>query len=255
MSRLFIGGKTEFCDIIPHTLSIPSRDGEPPVDSLFERHRVISERIRRAAEKAGRAPESVILMGVTKTVDTARINEALRLGLTHIGENRVQEAMQKRAELQGAATHHLIGALQTNKARKAVELFDVIQSVDRIRLVDTLDRVAAELNKVQRCLVEVKISNEPTKTGVPLNEAEQLIDAVAARAHLKLEGMMTIGELGASEQVTRNAFATVARFFESQKRKFGSQPILSMGMSDDFEVAIAEGSTMVRIGTALFGRR
>ncbi len=250
-----MGVKTGFCVIIARTLSIPSLDGVPPVDSLFERYRMISERMRRAAERAGRVPESVFLLGVTKTVDANRINQAIASGITNLGENRIQEALAKRSELKGTATHHLIGALQTNKARKAVELFDVIQSVDRERLAQTLDRVAAEMNKVQRCLVEVKISSEPSKSGVPLAEAEVLIDSVARCENLKLEGIMTIGELGLSADETRRAFASVARFFESQKKKFGASPILSMGMSADFETALEEGSTMVRIGTALFGAR
>jgi pyridoxal phosphate enzyme (YggS family) len=221
---------------------------------LFERYRVISEKMRAAAVRAGRAPESVVLLGVTKTVDAARINRAIELGVAKLGENRVQEAIVKRPELQ-PAEQHLIGALQTNKARKAIELFDVIQSLDRSRLAETLDRVGGEMNKIQRCLVEVKITNEPTKSGVPLADAEALIDDVLARKNLKLEGLMTIGELGAAPQQTHAAFAAAARFFESQKSKFGAAPVLSMGMSDDFEIAIEEGSTMVRIGTALFGAR
>jgi pyridoxal phosphate enzyme (YggS family) len=122
-------------------------------------------------------------------------------------------------------------------------------------LAQTLDRAASDAGKVQRCLVEVKISSEPTKSGVPLSEAAALIDVVKRCANLKLEGLMTIGELGVSADQTRAAFETVANFFESQKEKFGDAPVLSMGMSGDFEAAIAAGSTMVRVGRALFGER
>lgn len=186
-----------------------------------------------------------------------RVREAFSLGLKAFGENRVQEAEEKK-QLVGVpgAEWHLIGQLQTNKARKAIELFDVIQSVDRPKLAETLNRIAGELGKRQRCLIEVKVSSEQSKSGVPLNEADAFIKSFAgAYKNLELKGLMTIGELDVSAEQTRQSFRRLASQFQSNKDFFGEEPVLSMGMSDDFEIAIEEGSTMVRIGRALFGER
>lgn len=174
------------------------------------------------------------------------------------GENRVQEAMEKRASLAPrleGTTQHLLGQLQTNKARKAVELFDVIQSVDRPRLAETLDRIAGEMGKTQRCLIEVKISSEPSKSGVPMADAGVFIDNFRGYKNLRLEGLMTIGALNVGVDETRRLFRGLNAFFMSRLDAFGSAPVLSMGMSDDFEIAVEEGSNMVRIGRALFGER
>lgn len=174
------------------------------------------------------------------------------------GENRVQEAFAKRPSLErdfAGTRQHLIGRLQTNKARRAVGLFEVIQSVDRPKLAETLDRVAGEAGKKQRCLAEVKISTEPSKSGVPLVEAESFVEAFSRYSNLQLEGLMTIGDLNAPAEETRRSFREVARFFSDHLGSFGPSPLLSMGMSDDYEIAIEEGSTMVRIGRALFGER
>ncbi len=195
---------------------------------------------------------------MTKTVPAERIHEVISLGCKDFGENRVQEAESKRSALAdklGGTSQHLIGQLQTNKARKAVELFDVIQSVDRPKLAVFLDRIAGELGKKQRCLIEVKISTEESKSGIPLSEAAGFIDGFSAYTNLKLEGLMTIGRLDASPEETRASFRELAGFFRSRQPLFGPTPMLSMGMSDDYEIAIEEGATMVRIGRALFGER
>jgi pyridoxal phosphate enzyme (YggS family) len=212
--------------------------------------------MKKAALRSGRAENAVQLMAVTKTVGAERINEALRLGVTMLGENRVQEAAEKKPKLTAAPFEfHLIGPLQTNKAKKAVELFDVIQSVDRMKVVQMLDRLAFDQGKKQKCLVEVKISREETKSGVPLADAQYFLDEFARHQNLELNGLMTIGELGVSADETRDGFRALREFFEDQQDRFTDQPILSMGMTDDFEVAIEEGSTMVRIGRGLFGER
>lgn len=198
------------------------------------------------------------LLAVTKTVPAERIKEAILLGCKDFGENRVQEAESKRAALMtelSGTTQHLIGQLQSNKARRAIELFDVIQSVDRPKLAVALDRIAAETGKKQRCLVEVKVSTESTKSGVPLAEAAGFIEGFSAYKNLRLEGLMTIGRLDARPEETRVSFRELAVFFRKYISLFGPSPILSMGMSDDFEIAIEEGSTMVRLGRALFGER
>src|SRR3989338_10114518 len=144
-----------------------------PSGSLQHRLADVTERIRKAAEFSGRSAEDVILLAVAKKVPADVINDALVLGVRNVGENRVQEASAKRAHLQNAddVQHHLIGTLQTNKAKKAIELFDVIQSVDRPKLAETLNRLAGEHGKVQRCLIEIKFSPEPSKSGVPLADA------------------------------------------------------------------------------------
>ncbi len=170
----------------------------------------------------------------------------------------MQEAAEKRPQMVAMPTgvrYHMIGSLQTNKARKAVELFDVIQSVDRPKLAQALDRIAGELGKKQRCLIEVKISNEPTKGGIALDDAPRFIDSFSLYTNLELQGLMTIGELDASADRTRESFRKMKDLFDLKKSLLGSAPVLSMGMSDDFEMAVEEGSTMVRIGRALFGER
>ncbi|MCG3205274.1 MAG: Pyridoxal phosphate homeostasis protein [Elusimicrobia bacterium] len=187
-----------------------------------------------------------------------RIREAVRLGIKDFGENRVQEALLKRPELEKdflGTTQYLIGQLQTNKVRKALELFDVIESVDRIKLVEALDRVASETGKKQRCLIEIKISSEDTKSGVPLAEAEEFVEKVRSYKNLKLEGLMTIGALKATTEETRQSFRRLNQFFKTHSSRFGEKPILSMGMSDDYEIAIEEGATQIRLGRALFGER
>lgn len=231
--------------------------GLPPATSVSERYLTITERIGKAAATSGRSAGSIQLVAVTKNVDFERISEAVGCGVRILGENKVQEAESKRPRLLDGPTlqHHFIGHLQTNKARKAIELFDVVQSVDSTRLAQTLDRIAAERGKKQSCFVEVKVSTEPSKSGAPIETAAELVEAFSGYKNLSLEGLMTIAPYGLPEKETRASFASMRTFFEKEKRYLGRQPVLSMGMSTDFEWAIEEGSTMVRIGTALFGER
>lgn len=228
-----------------------------PSDTLKDRYLRLIDRIQKAAIVSGRSERDVVLVGVTKNVSVEKINSALLLGLKHVGENRVQEAAAKRPELKTDfdVQMHLIGALQTNKAKKAMELFDVIQSVDRPKLAQFLERCAVESGKTQRCLIEVKISDEETKSGVPLSEASGFIQSFEQYKNLKLEGLMTIAPLHKDHKEMRLLFRDLRKFFDEHKRYFGATPQLSMGMTDDFEMAIEEGSTMVRIGRGLFGER
>jgi len=212
-----------------------------PAERLAE----VRARIDAAAERAGRDPASVRLIGASKTVEAARLERFVAAGLVDLGENRVQEAEAK-AGLSGV-TWHLIGHLQSNKARKAVALFEWIHSVDSPRLADALDRIASELGRKPRVLVEVNTSGETSKHGVSPDDARGLVDYVAGLPHLSLEGLMTIGPL---EGDPRPAFQGLRKL-----RDETGLNELSMGMSGDFEVAIVEGATMVRIGTTLFGRR
>lgn len=201
------------------------------------------------------------LVGVTKTVSTDRIKDAISLGLKDLGENKVQEALAKLPVLadtikKESVRLHFIGHLQSNKARKAIENFDVIQSVDRPSLAEALDRISSEMGKKTACLVEVKISDEQTKSGVPLAQTADFIASFSAYKNLSLEGLMTIGALDVSADQTRQGFRTMNDLFQRHRGAFSvDKPILSMGMSDDFEMAIEEGSTMVRVGRSLFGER
>lgn len=218
----------------------------------------IRNKINRAAEKSGRNGSSIALVAVTKTISASVINEALDLGLMHVGENRIQEAMAKRPFIISSGrrpTFHCLGHLQTNKARKAVQLFDVIQSVDSPRLLEVLNRLGHELGKRIRFLIEVKTGVEPTKSGVPFDRLEEMLKCSSQQSNLELKGLMTIAPLGLTGDQTRECFRTVANFFYQHQDRFGYDPILSMGMTDDFEMAIEEGSTMVRIGRGLFGER
>jgi len=209
-----------------------------------ERLAAVRARIQAAAERAGRDPATVRLIGASKTVDAGRLRAFAEAGLLDLGENRVQEAETK--EVQGV-TWHLIGHLQSNKARKAVALFEWIHSVDSPRLADTLDRIAGELGKRPRVLVEVNTSGEASKHGVAPGDARELVAHVKGLPHLSLEGLMTIGPV---EGDPRDAF----RLLRKQGEECGLAE-LSMGMSGDFEVATEEGATMVRVGSALFGTR
>src|SRR5688572_4006734 len=192
----------------------------------------VRERVARAAERAGRRAEDVLLVGVSKTVDVARIRAAVASGLGALGENRVQEARDKIAELGRTVQWHLVGHLQTNKVRDALELFDVIHSVDRIDLARELDRRAR------------------SKGGWPPEAVETAVGAISALAGLKLRGLMTIPPAVERAEDARAWFRTLRKLAERH-----GLPELSMGMSADFEVAIEEGATMVRVGTAVFGPR
>lgn len=234
--------------------------------AFAEQLAAIRARVARAAERAGRPANAVTLVGATKTVPAARLLEAIAAGLTDLGENRVQEAEEKiPAVLAGlpagtaVPTWHLIGQLQSNKAKRAVALFDWVHSVDSPRLADALDRLAGELGRRPCVLVEVNTSGEASKAGVAPGEAVALAEYVARLPHLTLRGLMTIGPLVERAEDARPAFAKLAALLADAGRVLGDRApeldTLSMGMSGDFEVAIAEGATMVRVGSALFGAR
>ncbi|MFN0117642.1 MAG: YggS family pyridoxal phosphate-dependent enzyme [Elusimicrobiota bacterium] len=223
---------------------------------LKENYLFIQQKIEKAAHKSGRKLSDITLVVVTKTIPAELIQQALDCGVIHLGENKVQEAHQKRPFLEKfKATHHLIGHLQTNKAKKAVQLFDLIQSVDSFKCAEVLNRVAKDANKRQRCLIEVKTSDEENKTGLARSEVDQLISEFTRYDNLVLEGLMTIPPLSLEGEKLRNHFKEFKKFFDDKKNAFRENPILSMGMSNDFEVAIEEGATMVRLGRAFFGER
>jgi PLP dependent protein len=210
----------------------------------------VRERLARAAERAGRRPDDVLLIAVSKTVDVDRIRAAVAAGVTALGENRVQEAKGKIAELGRVAAWHLIGHLQTNKVKDALELFDVIHSLDRLELAREIERRAAARGQVVDALLQVNVAAEASKGGVGPDAVGETLDAIGKLAHLRVRGLMTIPPEVERAEDSRPWFRRLRELAE----RHGLRE-LSMGMSGDFEVALEEGATMVRVGTAVFGPR
>jgi pyridoxal phosphate enzyme (YggS family) len=213
-------------------------------------------RIAEACELHDRDADDVTIVAVTKTHPASTIQTAVAHGLHDIGESRIQEAELKITALGPIARFHLVGHLQTNKVRKAVALFDVIQSVDSFKLAEEISRRTEEAGRTIECLIEVNCSGEASKSGVSPDGALDLIRQVHGLPALQLIGLMTIGPLTDDTDQVREAFRTCRELFKRGEDIVGDNfDTLSMGMSDDFVEAIAEGSTMIRIGSALFGPR
>lgn len=222
----------------------------------------LRERIARAAARAGVNPDSITLMAVSKTVEPERIRQAYEAGIRVFGENRVQEFSDKAAALTGLtdARWHLIGHLQTNKARKAVELFHAVDSVDSLRLAEKLDQAARQMNKVLPVLIEIKVGDEESKSGIPAGSPalEELLQGAARLDHLQVRGLMTVPPFTEDPAGARPWFRMLRELRDTiaaRRLPRIQMETLSMGMSHDFEAAIEEGSTCVRVGTALFGAR
>jgi PLP dependent protein len=228
------------------------------MQSIAENVAQVRDRIARAAARVGRRPESVTLMAVSKTVEPERIRQAAGAGIQVFGENRVQEFAEKFLEPGSriAAEWHLIGHLQSNKARRAAHLFDRADSVNSLALAQKLDSAAADEGKRLPILIEVRSGEEATKHGIAEFDVLPLAEAVVALPHLDLQGLMTIPPFFPDSERLRPYFRNLrelrGRLSSSLNRPL---PVLSMGMSHDFEVAIEEGSTEIRVGTALFGER
>jgi pyridoxal phosphate enzyme (YggS family) len=249
----------------------PRRDAAPQLEpipaegreALAERLAAVRERIAVAAQRSGRDPDAVRLVAVTKTVPVAVVREAYALGLTTFGENRVQEAREKIGTLALPDIHwELIGHLQTNKAARAVELFDRVQSVDSVRLAEMLNERAAALGKRLPVLLEVNIGGEATKSGFAPDDVVEAARAIAALPGLLPEGLMTVAPEASDPEEVRPVFRRLRELRDQLRERVplpqlpdGGWPHLSMGMSDDFEVAVEEGATLVRLGRALFGAR
>lgn len=214
-------------------------------------------RIKIACENAGRDPVEVSLMAVTKTHPALYVDGIRKLGVAYLGENRVQEAAEKRAQMAVDPGWELIGHLQRNKARQALELFRRIQSVDRVSLVNRLNTVAEGLERSSYpILLQINAGSDPNKFGADLDEAEVLLESALEASNLQVDGFMTIAPLSDDLQVAHRCFANLREFRDRAVERFGRAfPVLSMGMSGDLEAAIAEGSTLVRVGSALFGER
>ena len=218
----------------------------------------VRARIGAAAARAGRRPEEVLLVAVTKTVPVRVVAAAIAAGQRVFGENRVQEAAAKAAACGPGAAWHLIGHLQSNKARQAARLFEVVESLDSPGLAAELDRRAREAGRRLRVLVQVKVGDEPTKSGVSPEEAPALIETASRLPGLAVAGLMAIPPPSAAPEGSRRWFALLRELRERWDGSCcprGTLRELSMGMSDDYEVAIEEGATIVRVGSALFGPR
>jgi len=216
----------------------------------------IRERIAQAAARAGRDPSEITLVAVSKTKPCEAIREAISAGATILGENRVQEAETKIAELHDLpVAWHLIGHLQTNKANKAVHLFDLIHSVDSPRLVEAVNRGGESIGKRQAILLQVNIAGEEQKFGTAPGEFERLLECALAAPAVEVRGLMVMPPFGEDPEDARPYFRALRDLAVKYTGELGNRPELSMGMTGDFEVAIEEGSTMVRIGTAIFGER
>jgi PLP dependent protein len=225
---------------------------------IAERVRAVRERIARAAERASRPPADVTLVAVCKTHPAEAVREAFAAGVRDFGENRVQEAEPKIAatsDLVGARWH-LVGHLQSNKARRAAALFELVQSIDSVELGERLARAGEEAGRTLRGLVEVDLAGEASKFGVPASELLAALRALGGKSGLRLEGLMLLPPLSDDVEAVRPFFR---RLRELRDRALGEGLLkageLSMGMSHDFEVAVEEGATLVRVGTAIFGER
>lgn len=220
----------------------------------------VRRKIERAALKSGRAPEEITLVAVSKTHPAAIVREAIAAGALDFGENRVQEAETKIPEIgRRNARWHLIGHLQSNKARKAAKLFDVIHSLDSVELARRLNRVCEESNRQELpVLVQVDLAGEQTKTGVLEENLNELIETIKTLTRLRLIGLMTLPPFFEEAELVRPFFKRLRELRDRLKEQGAFQNArgeLSMGMSHDFEIAIEEGATFVRVGTALFGER
>jgi PLP dependent protein len=225
---------------------------------IADNFNAIMSRIVSAAKRSGREPSSVKLIVVTKTVDVERIQKAVSAGATILGENRVQEAKEKIEKLGPIAEWHLIGHLQTNKAKYAVKLFNLIHSVDSLELAHELDKQAVKFGKIQDVLIEVSIAGEVRKSGVAMQDVVAFVREVAKLKNISIQGLMTIPPLLDDPEAVRPYFRMLRELavnIAKENIPGLSMREISMGMSGDFEVAIEEGATMVRVGTAIFGGR
>ncbi|MFL5775259.1 MAG: YggS family pyridoxal phosphate-dependent enzyme [Chloroflexota bacterium] len=227
------------------------------VDGLRAARQTVLDRIDAACARAARSPSDVTLVAVSKTVAVERIRAGVAAGLTTLGENRVQEAEAKTGAVAGA-TWHLVGPLQKNKARRALEIFEVIESVDSVALAERLNRLAPEVRPGRRIpiLLQVNVDGDPSKAGFERADLETSLGSVLDVPHLDVRGLMTIGRQVAQPAEARSTFVALRALGErlrARDERLG--PELSMGMTDDYELAVEEGATIVRVGRALFGDR
>jgi len=217
---------------------------------------IINKKIKRAVLKVNRNPEEIKLVAVTKTATTGQIEEAINAGVKIIGENRVQDAKEKYNILTADIEWHLIGHLQTNKAKYAVEIFDCIHSVDSIKLAQEIDKRSLQFGKIMDVLVEVNVSGEESKYGIKPEEVEPFLKEISEFPGIRVKGLMTIAPIVEDKEEVRPYFRKLRELSKEMKSKNIENikmNYLSMGMTEDFEIAIEEGANMVRIGRGIFG--
>lgn len=229
-----------------------------PVINIEKNLREVRRRMAEAAERAGRNPAQIDLVAITKTISLPLIREAIKAGQRLFGENKVQEARGKIEALRSEARWHMVGHLQTNKAKDAAQLFELIHSVDSLHLAEELDRRCQQLGIIKDILVQVNISGEESKHGAASAEAVELVKKISALRNLKIRGLMTIPPFSTAAEDSRPYYRQLLKIrkmiAEAGFQGVGME-ILSMGMSGDYEVAIEEGATLIRVGTAIFGPR
>lgn len=218
----------------------------------------INEKISDIALSCGRDPDDIVLIAVTKTVSPSNISKALEAGLQNFGENRVQELVEKYDKIDKKAKWHLIGSLQTNKVKYIIDKVELIHSLDRIKLAKEIEKRAARIDRQIPALIQVNISGESTKSGIRPEETMDFIEAMKQYPHIRIKGLMTIGPLTEDRELIRDCFRQMKKLFDEIKTKkfsHAQMQYLSMGMTNDFDIAIEEGANMVRIGRAIFGER
>ena len=214
----------------------------------------INENIYKSLQRVGRK-DNVELIAVTKTVDIDRIEEAISLGITDIGENRVQELEKKIDALGNRVNYHLIGSLQTNKVRFIIDEVKLIHSLDRVSLAKELEKRAKMNNILVNALIQVNVAEEETKSGLRVDEVISFIEEIQKYENIRIKGLMTIAPFTDDEAILRNVFRTMKENIISRDYENVSMDYLSMGMTNDYEIAIEEGSNMIRVGTGIFGKR
>jgi len=225
------------------------------MSEIRENYIRVMERIERAARRVGRDPSEIKLVAVSKTVEAARIKEGIEAGVSILGENYVQEAQKKIEEIGRPVAWHFIGHLQTNKAKYAIRLFEMIHSLDSLPLAEELNRRAEQGGQVAKVMIEVNISGEATKFGTDEEKVFSIARGILNLNHLSLEGLMTMPPYFDSPEMSRPYYIKLRELKEKMIREGIPLKELSMGMSNDFEIAIEEGATYVRVGTAIFGER
>jgi PLP dependent protein len=225
------------------------------MSSIRENFLRVMERIEEAARRAGRDPREIQLVAVSKTAESARIREAIEAGVSVLGENYVQEAQKKIEEIGRPVAWHFIGHLQSNKAKYAVRLFDMIHSLDSLPLAEELNRRAEQADRFIKVMIEVNLSRQATKFGADEDRVMNLAKEILHLRYLSLEGLMTMPPYFDSPEMSRPYYIELRKLQEKMVSEGISMKELSMGMSNDFEIAIEEGATYVRVGTAIFGPR
>lgn len=226
--------------------------------AISDNIRTVREKIRLAARKAGRNPDDIRIVAVTKTVDVPVILHALNNGITDIGENRVQELLRKYEDMKGKADIHMVGRLQTNKVKYIIDKVKLIHSLDSMGLVAEIQRHADKADRDIEVLVQVNVSGEETKAGISPAEVPGFLDGLSGFGRIKVKGFMTIAPMAAGTDEIREIFRNLYQIFIDSKRKNSNNisiEYLSMGMSNDYEIAVEEGANIVRLGTAIFGAR